>query len=271
MLDRILYGGVTLYDLFLSLTIILIAALIGKAITLNFQRAFRKDVSKDRMVVISKFINYLFIIIAFFIVLPILEVNLSGLLVAGGLMAIVIGFASQSIVTNLISGIFLTVERPLRVEDVVTIGGGEGKLGVVEEIRIISTTIRTFDGVFIRIPNEKVFTNNITNFLENAARRFEYEVGIRYSDDADEAIEIIKELIEEHPLALKSPPPQIFVKDLGSSSVNITIRIWAPSTEWFKVRMEMLWKIKKTLEEKGIKVPFNQQEVWFMNQMKEEN
>ncbi len=266
ILDRELYSTVTVSDLLLALMIMLIAAMIGKTIALNLKRIF-KDMSKDRIATISKIIYYTFVIVGVLIALPILEVNLTGLLVAGGLMAIVIGFASQSIVTNLISGIFLSIEKPVKVEDVVSIGGGEGSMGMVEEIRIISTTIRTFDGVYVRIPNEKVFTNSITNFMENVARRFEYVVGIRYSDDADKALEIIKGLIEDHPLALKEPPPQIFVQNLGSSSVDITVRIWAPSTQWFRVRMELLWKIKKTLEENDIKVPFNQQEVWFLNDL----
>ncbi len=266
ILDRELYSTVTVSDLLLALMIMLIAAMIGKTIALNLKRIF-KDMSKDRIATISKVIYYTFVIVGVLIALPILEVNLSVLLVAGGLMAIVIGFASQSIVTNLISGIFLSIEKPVKVEDVVSIGGGEGSMGMVEEIRIISTTIRTFDGVYVRIPNEKVFTNSITNFMENVARRFEYVVGIRYSDDADKALEIIKGLIEDHPLALKEPPPQIFVQNLGSSSVDITVRIWAPSTQWFRVRMELLWKIKKTLEENDIKVPFNQQEVWFLNDL----
>ncbi|MFO8109567.1 MAG: mechanosensitive ion channel family protein [Thermoplasmata archaeon] len=264
--DRIIYNNVTIFDLLLALLIMLIAAMIGKIIAVNLKRVF-KDISKDSASIISKVVYYTFVIAGVFTALPLLEVNLSGLLVAGGLMAIVIGFASQSIVTNLISGLFLSIEKPLRVEDVVNIGGGNGTVGMVEDIRIMSTTIRTFDGVYVRIPNEKVFTNNVTNYMQNVARRFEYVVGIRYSDDADDAVEIIKSLIEEHPLALKHPSPQIFVQNLGSSSVDIAVRIWAPSTQWFQVRMELLWKIKKTLEENDIKVPFNQQEVWFLNEL----
>ncbi len=267
ILNRVLYGDVTVMNVLVSLLILFLMVLIGKAISLNLKKLLKDKVSRDSLNTTSRVIYYLFIIGGFFAILPILQINLSGLLVAGGLMAIVIGFASQSIVTNLISGIFLTIERPLQVDDVVSIGAGEGTMGIVEDIRIISTSIRTFDGVYVRIPNEKVFTNSITNYLENVARRFEYVVGIRYSDDAGEAVEIIKQLIEDHPLALKNPPPQVFVQNLGSSSVDITVRIWAPSTEWFRVRMELLWKIKKTLEENDIKVPFNQQEVWFLNDL----
>ncbi len=270
MWDRIIFQNITVSDVILSFLIILVSVLIGKALTLSMKKRFKDRISKDRLNTISKTVFYLIIIAAFITVLPILDINLSGLMVAGGIMAIVIGFASQSIVSNLISGIFLTFERPLRVDDVVNIGGSDGTLGIVEDIRLISTSIRTFEGVYVRIPNEKVFTSNITNFLENIARRFEYNVGIRYQDDAEEATDIIMEVIENHPLALKNPPPQVFVEDLGSSAVNLKVRVWGPSTDWFQIRIELLWRIKKTLEENEIKIPFNQQEVWFMNELEKE-
>jgi small-conductance mechanosensitive channel len=120
----------------------------------------------------------------------------------------------------------------------------------------------------VRMPNEKVFTNNITNYVAHVARRFEYVVGIRYSDDADKAIEIIKNLIEEHPLTLKNPQPQVFVDNLGDNAVQIIVRPWAPSTEWYGVKMELLWKIKKALEREGIEIAFPQRTVWFANEPK---
>ncbi len=268
ILETEIYSGVTLFEILKSLLILLVIAIIGKIISLNIRRTLQDKASKDLVTTLSKIINYTALFVGVLAILPILKISVSGLLVAGGIIAIVIGFASQSIVSNLISGIFLIFERPLRLDDVVKI---DGNLGMVEEIRIISTSVRTFDGVFVRIPNEKVFTGTITNYLQNVARRFEYDIGIRYQDDADRAMEIIKELIEEHPLALKNPPPQLFVQELGASAVELRVRIWAPSTDWYQVRMELLWRIKKTLEENDIKVPFTQQEVWFMNQMEEKS
>lgn len=265
MLDRVVYDAVTVYDLLISGIILLIAVLLGKIISLRLRKSLKDKVSKDRLNTLSKIIYSIFVFIGLLIVLPILQFNLSGILVAGGILGIIIGFASQSIVTNLISGVFLTFERPFRVDDVVKLGGEGGTLGVVEDIKIISTTMRTFDGVYVRVPNEKVFTGNIVNYLENVARRFEYNVGIRYKDDADEAMKVIESLIEDQPLALKNPPPQVFVDTLGSSAVELKVRVWAPATDWYELRMELLWKIKKELEKNGIQVPFNQQEVWFKN------
>ncbi|MEM4572470.1 MAG: mechanosensitive ion channel family protein, partial [Zestosphaera sp.] len=143
--------------------------------------------------------------------------------------------------------------------------------GVVEDVNIFSTIVRTYDGLFVRVPNSAVFTSNITNYTAHVARRFEYVIGISYGDDAKKAIEVIKKVIEEHPLALKRPEPQVFVDNLGESSVNIIIRVWAPSQEWYTVKMDLLWEIKRKLEENGISIPFPQRVVWFANNLRLEN
>ncbi len=269
-LDTIVFGTVTLQDLVLSFIVIFASVMIAKGISIRLKKTLKGKASEDRISVISKFVYILFITAALIVALSILDFRISGLLVAGGFLGIILGFASQSIVSNLISGIFLTFEKPFQVNDVIRLGNENGTVGMVQEIKIISTTVRTFEGVHVRIPNEKVFTGNITNFLENVARRFEYLVGIRYKDDAEEAIKVIKELIDEKPLALKNPAPQVFVEELGNSAVQLRVRVWAPSTDWFQLRMELLREIKKRLEENGIQIPFDQREVWFRNALQTE-
>ncbi|HQP71992.1 MAG TPA: mechanosensitive ion channel family protein, partial [Methanoculleus sp.] len=205
--------------------------------------------------------------LAFLAALPQLNVDLSGLLVAGGIAGIVIGFASQSVISNLISGLFLMFERPIRIGDNINVSDVTGS---VEDIRVLSTVIKTFDGIYIRIPNEKVFTSNITNYVHNVARRFAYLISIRYQDDADLAIRIAKEVIETHPFALRNPSPSVFVDNLGDNGVNLKVYIWAPARNWWEVRTDLLWKIKKALEENGIEIPFPQRTVWFPERLEVE-
>ena len=255
------------YDYLLALVIFLVAILFSKAIAIYLRRHLRERLEADSREVFIKAFSYVIIGIALLTVLPILGVDPSGLLVAGGILAIVLAFASQSIVGNLVSGVFLMVERPIKIGDSVHI---EGVTGYVEDIHLISTTLRTLDGIFVRIPNEKVFTANIINYLANPARRFKYEVGIRYSDDADKAIDIITKLIEDEPLALVNPAPLVFVKELGDNSVNISVRVWSPSTEWWSLCTILLWKIKKGLEAQGIEIPFPQQPLWFANPLEQD-
>ncbi|KUJ94186.1 MAG: putative MscS family protein [Archaeoglobus fulgidus] len=265
VLNYKLYGDVTVYDIIVVIVVMALATIIAKLITTNLRRALIDKMKRDQLELMLKVIYFGIIIVAFIAVLPALGLDLSGLLVAGGITGIVLGFASQSVVANLVSGIFLISEKPIKIGDQVNI---DGVAGFVEDVNILSTIIRTYDGLYVRIPNEKVFTSNITNYVAHIARRFEYVVGIRYSDDAEKAIEIIKRIIEEHPFALKNPEPVVFVDNLGDSSVNIVVRIWAPSTEWYSVKMELLWKIKTELEKNGIEIPFPQRVVWFANELR---
>jgi len=266
--NAVVYGGVTILDLLIVVAIMVIAVFVSKWVAISLRRSLKDKVGREHLEIIRKIVSYSIIVIAIIWALTILGVNLSGLMVAGGIAGLVIGFASQSIVGNLVSGLFLMIERPIKIGDQVNI---DQIRGFVEDIRIISTTVRTYDGLYVRIPNQKVFTTSITNYVGNVARRFGYVVGIRYSDDADKAIAIIKNLIEGYPFALKNPPPQAFVDNLGDNSVNVIVRVWAPITDWYGLKMELLWKIKKALEEKGIEIAFPQRVVWFANELKRQN
>ena len=265
ILNKVLYRTVTVFDLIMAAIILALAMVIAKAISLYLKRFLKEKVSRGHLEILARVSSYTIIVVALLIVLPMLGVKLSGMLVAGGIAGLAIGFAGQSVIGNLISGFFLIVERPIKIGNAVDI---DGTVGIVEDIRIISTTLRTFDGPLVRIPNQKVFSANITNYAENVARRFEYVIGIRYSDNADKAIEIIKNLIQEHPLVLINPAPMVFVDNLGDNSVNIIVRIWAPAAEWFGVKAELLWKIKQSLEKEGIEIPFPQRVVWFANELR---
>ena len=260
----VLYSDVTLFNVIVAVVILFIAFSIAKVMSVYLRRSLKEKVAREHLDILLKVVSYSIIIIAALWTMTILGLNLSGLLVAGGIAGIVIGFASQSIVGNLISGIFLIIERPIRIGNQVSV---EGVLGFVEDIKIISTVIRTYDGLYVRIPNQKVFTSSITNFVGNVARRFEYVVGIRYSDDADKAIDIIKGLVGDNPFALKNPSPLIFVDTLGDNAVNIAVKVWAPSSDWYGVKTELLWKIKKSLEQEGIEIAFPQRVLWFANEL----
>jgi small-conductance mechanosensitive channel len=249
-------------DLLKFVLILSFSIIISRIITLYLRRSFKDKVSKDAGETILKLFYYGTIIIVFIAVLPLTGLDPSGLLLAGGITGIVLGFASQNIVGNLISGVFLMIEKPIKIGDQVEISGTSG---FVTDIRIISTLIRTYDGLLVRIPNQQVFTTNITNVVGYPVRRFEFTLGISYSDDADAAILLIKDLIDKEPFALLNPEPSVFVNELGESAVKIVVRIWAPMSEWFKMKTNLLSTIKKTLEENGIEMPLPQRVVYLHN------
>lgn len=247
--------NVTLGALLKFIFILSASVVVVRVLTLYLRRSLQDRVSKDVLEAVIKVLYYGTLCVVFISVLPLIGLDPSGLLLAGGVAGIVIGFASQNIVGNLVSGLFLMVERPIKIGDQVEISNISG---YVSDIRVISTLVRTYDGLLVRIPNEQVFTTNITNLVGHPVRRFEYTVGIRYSDDADAAISIIKDLVDKEPFVLQNPSPSIFVNELGDNSVNLIVRIWAPVSEWFGLKTKLLWAIKKTLEANGIEVPFPQ-------------
>lgn len=251
-------------QLLYTILVIIFAVVIAKAATLYLRKTLTDKLKVSQLDLLIKAVNYSLLIIAVLVIFSSFEIELGGLLVAGGFASIVIGIASQSVLGNLISGVFLLIERPIAIGDSINIGTVGGN---VTDINIFSTIVKTYDGIYVRIPNETVFTSEITNYVAHEARRFEYVIGIPYDDDADKAIRIIREVVWRHPFALKEPSPSIYVDELADSSVNIKVRIWAPATEWWDVRTDLLWKIKTELSKNGIEMPFPQQVVWFQNEL----
>lgn len=258
------FAEVRAYDILAIAVILVIAVIIAKIVTTFMKRKLSDRLDKYELNMLIAVIWWTIILVGIFIASPHFKVDLSGLLVAAGIIGVIVGFASQSVVSNFVSGVFLIVERPVKIGDNISIGDVSGN---VEHIRVLSTIIRTFEGIYVRVPNEKVFTSNITNFVSNVARRFDYKIGISYREDAGRAIGIIKEVIAEEPFALKNPEPSVFVDKLGDSTVDLVVRIWAPSKEWYDLRTTLLLKIKTTLETNGIDIPYPQQVVWVQQEL----
>lgn len=252
--------GITVLDVALFVIIIFVALVIARVLTQRVRLVLPERIPKNDRELISKILYFVIVGIGILTALPYINADLSGLFVAGGVFAIIIGFAGQNVFSNFIAGMILFIERPIKIGDNI---GVQDVLGTVEDIRILSTIIKTYDGIYTRIPNFTIFTANIINYVAHVARRFEYSVGIRYQDDADLAMSVIRSVIEQHPFALKNPAPMIFVDELGDNGVIISVRIWAPSTVWWDVRTELLWKIKVALEDAGIEIPFPQRTIWF--------
>ncbi|RLG74099.1 MAG: mechanosensitive ion channel family protein, partial [Thermoprotei archaeon] len=101
------------------------------------------------------------------------------------------------------------------------------------------------------------------NYGKHMARRIDLTIGVAYKEDPDKVLDVIRRVIDEHPLILAEPEPKIFVDSLGESSVNIAVKVWVPATMWFDVRRQIVSMIKKKLEEEKIEIPFPQMVIWF--------
>lgn len=250
-----LYQGVTPYDILFFVIAISVSVIVAHILKKNITKVLKGKVSSNMLNILENVVYYTVIVVGVLSGLPRIGVDLTGLLVAGGMAGIVIGFASQRVVSNLLSGLFLLIEQPIKIGDQIEVGD---TAGIVVDIQVLSTTLRTYEGAYVRIPNETVFSSEITNVVTYAVRRLQYTVGISYDDDAEMAVTIIKTVVNLHPFVLVNPPPTVFVDTLGESSVDLIVRVWTPSTVWYDVKRELLLQIKVTLEKNGITIPFPQ-------------
>ena len=210
----------------------------------------------------SKMIYFGIIIISFLVFTTSTGIDFSGLLVAGGILGIVIGFATQSVVSNLISGIFLLIEKPAKQGDSIELPDSN-IAGSFVDVSAFSTRVSKFDGTIMRIPNEKFFTSNIRVLSDSPVRRHEVTIGIAYKEDIDAAIEILKKTIHSRmPFVLHEPEPSFRVDELGDSSINISIFVWHPKEDWGQVAPTLLKFAKNALDDAGIEIPFPQRVVW---------
>lgn len=260
LLDSTFIGEITFGNLFAAIIIIIATYIIGKFLSTLVLRILAGKVDPNNSTFLVKLVKWVIYFIGFLIASPFLHIDLSGLMVAGGVVAVALGFASQNTLSNFVAGVLLMFERPVALGDNISVNGTEG---YVQEIGLLSTTIRTYEGIFVRIPNDSMFSSDITNYVAHIARRFDYDIGISYSEDADKAMGIIREVIDKHPYALRNPAPTIYVNLLDASSVNLKVRIWAPSGYWWDVRTDLLWKIFKALRTAGVDIPFQQVTLWF--------
>lgn len=175
-----------------------------------------------------------------------------------GAAGLAIGLALKDSLSNFASGVMLILFRPFKVADFVTAGGVTGK---VQQIDIFSTIILTPDNQRIIVPNSGITAGVITNINAEDTRRVDLVVGIGYDDDIRLAKETLVDLVEADSRILADPAPAIAVAELADSSVNLIVRPWVETAEYWDVRLDLIESIKTTFDEKGISFPYPQQDV----------
>ena len=255
-------GNLTVLSLLIGGIIMAVGIIVAKVVKMLFYKYYAPTLPKDTAQNLSKLIYFGIIIISFLAFTSSQGIDLSGLLVAGGIFAVVIGFATQSVVSNLISGVFLMLEKPAKQGDTIQIPDMSIS-GTLLDIGTFSSRVRKFDGTVIRIPNEKFFTSNIRSLTVSTVRRADVMVGISYKDDVENAISVIKKEIEvTMPFVLRIPEPEFRVEELGDSSVNIQVLVWHPKDDWSQAQPILLTTVKRALDNAGIEIPFPQRVIW---------
>jgi small conductance mechanosensitive channel len=196
--------------------------------------------------------------IGLMLVLSGLGVDITPLFALFGGASIIAAFAMQDSLSNLASGLMIMIYRPFDVGDYVDVGG---VAGTVKSTNIVATTVTTPDNQVIVIPNKNVWGNVITNVTASDTRRVDLVFGIGYDDSIPEALKVLDQAVESHPLVLKEPEPTIRVNELADSSVNLICRPWVKTSDYWTVYWDLTRYIKEQFDSKGISIPYPQQDV----------
>lgn len=175
-----------------------------------------------------------------------------------GAAGLAIGLALQSSLSNFAAGVMILIFHPFRVGDVVE---GAGIIGVVEELHIFTTQFKTGDNKVVFIPNGKLMGDNIVNYSRKGTRRLDLVIGIGYGDDIRKAKDILQQLLAEDERVLPEPAPVVAVLELGDSSVNLAVRPWVKSEDYWGLHFDTLENIKLRFDAEGISIPFPQRDV----------
>jgi small-conductance mechanosensitive channel len=182
-----------------------------------------------------------------------LGVDLISVLGAAGVAGIAIGFAAQTVLSNLISGIFIMSERSIRLGDYISAGGLSG---TVESINLLSVTLRQPDNSTVRIPCESLVKNPVINITGDTLRRCDFDLGVDYSSDLEHVRQVILDVIQEQPLLYSDPEPVVQFLGFGDSSLNLHIGAWCKTENYHKARFNFGKAILAAFAKENINIPF---------------
>lgn len=209
--------------------------------------------SQHQSMIIGRLVFYVFWALFIVSALRQLGFQLTALLGAAGILTVALGFASQTSASNLISGLFLLTEHPFGIGDVVRIGATTGE---VLSIDLLSVKLRTFDNLFVRIPNETLIKSEVTTLTRFPIRRADLTVGIAYKEDIERVQKILMAVADANPLCLEEPKPLFILIGFGDSSVNIQFSVWAKRENFLELKNSNQIEIKQAFDREGIEIPF---------------
>jgi potassium efflux system protein len=255
-----LSAGVTIYGIFI----------FSKAIQgLLFQEVLpRYNAAKGVQFSIVRLVNYAILSVGFFMVLHVLGFELKSLTIFGGALGIGIGFGLQAIISNVVSGLILLFERPIKVGDMIQVNN---EYGEIKKVGLRATVVETLDNSEIVIPNSELVVGTVTNWTLGERRvRVKIPVGVAYGTDTTKVLEILMSCADECPMVLSNPPPRALFLSFGDSSLNFELRVWIPEFNDRRIVLsELNQEINNEFEQAGITIPFPQRDLHLQMQADE--
>lgn len=202
--------------------------------------------------------HYTVLILVLIAVLAQFGVQTTSIIAVLGAAGIAVGLALQGTLSNIAAGAMLLTLRPFGVGDYID---ADGIAGSVDEIGLFTTQLTTFDGVYVSAPNGQIWNRTIRNYSRLPTRRLDVAVGVSYGDDVERGLEVLRALLEEDERVLAEPAPQVMVKGLGESSVDLNMRCWVNAGDYFALTWDLNRLAKQRLEAAGLTIPFPQRDV----------
>jgi small-conductance mechanosensitive channel len=242
-----------LYTLTQALILFIVGYFIAKTISSGIEKIVEKKMTTHGVFLLKRTVFYTLLALFSLSALKHVGIDLTILLGAAGIFTVAIGFASQTSASNLISGLFLMVERPFSIGDVIKVNE---ILGEVISIDLLSVKLRTFDNLFVRIPNESMIKSAVTTMTKYPIRRADLKLGIAYKEDIENVRGVLLKIAEKNVICLEEPAPLFILTGFGSSSVDIQFSVWSKRENFLTLKNEMYQNIKKAFDEQGIEIPF---------------
>lgn len=245
------YGLNILYALIVLIVGFWIAGMVRRGTRRAMARTSRIDVTVASF--LSGAAYYLVLAVVLIAVLQLFGVETTSLIAVLGAASLAVGLALQGMLSNVAAGVMILIFRPFKIGDYITAGG---ESGTVKDINLFITELATPDNVQILVPNGDAWGSAITNYSAHPVRRVDITIGIDYGDDPAKAIELISGLVAADERAHKEPEPFIALTNLGDSSVDITLRVWAASADYWALKFDLTRRIKEAFDANGISIPF---------------
>jgi small-conductance mechanosensitive channel len=237
------------HGLRVAITVVLGLVLV-RLLAVVTQRYIMKKSTPQRQMIVRKIISYTGFFLVLMGVLGELGVKLTALLGAAGIVGIAVGFASQTSVSNIISGLFLISEKPFAIGDVLKVGG---TTGIIQSIDLLSIKLRTFDNLFVRIPNEKILSSEVTNITRFPIRRMDILLQIDYGQDLPRVHGILAAIASANPWSLDEPEPVIMFTEFKESGIEVMLGLWFAKTDFMDLKNTIMKDISGRFAAEGIR------------------
>lgn len=211
-----------------------------------------------RQMIITRAIKYIFFVLVVMYILGLFGIKLSAIWGAAGIAGIAIGFAAQTSISNIISGLFVLTEGTLKVGDAITV---DGITGVVDSINLMSIQLHTYDNEMVRIPNSTIINTDLTNKSFHSKKRLTISLSISYDTDMKKAYEILNSAPSLCTTILQEPAPSVWFDKFGEKGIDLTIAVWFKPEDYLQTKNDLFIAIKKVFDDAKIEIPFTQIDV----------